>query len=280
MTLNPSAWQLLLSWNVTWPVATGTGLVAATYLTAFARHRRTPQGRQEWRAHHLLYFLGGLLLGFTALQSSLTSLTINSMALYILRLMVAAELVPPLLVSSLPRAVLARAPTEGFWGQVLGVLTDPFAVLVLWAAIIIFWNLPIGFNESLVSATTQGLLPLIYLIGGLLLWTQLLQIFRQFNHLNSWQRGRFGILSALPMIGVGVTWLVSVKLLYTPYLGVACLWNWSALQNQQYAGTVMLAAGLPTFLVSLYGLSKGLLEFMDHDIRDTEEEQGALPNES
>jgi putative membrane protein len=46
--------------------------------------------------------------------------------------------------------------------------------------------------------------------------------------------------------------MASQTLLYTPYLDVVCLWNISPLQDQRWAGFVMLLAGLPLQIVSLW----------------------------
>lgn len=69
---------------------------------------------------------------------------------------------------------------------------DPFVVFALWTTIIVFWNLPIGFNASLVSATASTLLPVLYLLGGTLLWAVALNTVPQLNRLSVLGRGAFG----------------------------------------------------------------------------------------
>ncbi|AZI41588.1 cytochrome c oxidase assembly protein [Deinococcus psychrotolerans] len=234
-------------------------LVGGWYFVAFARSRKTsPNAWPIWRA-----VLFGLALICTVIvtQSQAITLTLNSMALYMGRLMVLAELVPPLAVLGMPRHL--KISRESALGRVLSVILDPWVVLALWVAILIFWNIPAGFNASIVTNTAGALLPGLYLLGGLLVWSVILRPLPSIQGRSLGNRGWFGLLSGLPMMAVAAVWLYSPKVLYTPYVSALCLWNLTPLQNQSISGWIMMLAGLPGMAVALVQLMGWLIELAD-----------------
>jgi cytochrome c oxidase assembly factor CtaG len=242
-SLNPTPWQLLAV-SPSWPSLILTVLLGAVYFWAFVR---TP--RLQWPGWKALLFSLGLLALLIATQTAAAGLNGRSMALYMGRMMVLAEVAPPLLVLGWPRRALQpRAGTP--LGRLLGVLLDPWVALSLWATIIIFWNIPAGLNASLVSNTAARLLPALYLLGGLLSWGVVLRPLPGVQPAGIGSRGWFGLLSALPMMMVAAVWLYSPRVLYTPYVGALCLWNTTPLQNQTISGYVMMIAGLPAMFLA------------------------------
>lgn len=262
MDLNPTAATLLLAWRFD-PLVWGAALLAlAVYFRAFARLRRDDGARAAWPLWRAALFVAGVFVALLALQSSATSYTLNSMALYMGRLMLLAELAPPLIVLGLPSTLL-RAPTRGPLGAALRFLLDPFVAFALWTAIIVLWNIPAGMTASLVSATAGPLLPLLYLFGGLLVWAVTLNAVPGANDVGVGKRGLFGFLNSLPMMAVAAVWLYSPNVLYSPYVGVPCLWNLTPLQNQQISGLVMMFAGLPAMALALGQLLAGVIRLAD-----------------
>ncbi|AWN24539.1 hypothetical protein DKM44_07415 [Deinococcus irradiatisoli] len=233
--------------------------VGAWYFVAFARSRREqPQLWPVWRA---VLFGAALLLTLVSTQSQAITLTLNSMALYMGRLMVLAELVPPLAVLGIPRHLKVTRSSRG--GQLLSVLLDPWVVLALWTAIIVFWNVPASFNASIVTNTAGALLPTLYLLGGLLVWAVILRPLPSIQGRSFGNRGWFGLLSGLPMMAVAAVWLYSPSVLYTPYVSALCLWNLTPLQNQSISGWIMMLAGLPGMALALIQLMAWLIELAD-----------------
>ncbi len=258
--LNPGVAELLalrfdpLVWL---PVLAVTGL----YLWHYAQARRTPAGQARWPQWKAVLFGLGLVLLLLATQTAAVTLTLNSMALYMTRLMVLAEVVPPLLILGLPRGVQIdpRRPL----GRVLGVLLDPWVALAVWAAVIIFWNIPAGFNASVVTNTAAALLPALYLLSSLLVWGVVLRPLPSVQPAHIGSRGWFGLLAGLPMMAVAAVWLYSRQVLYSPYVGALCLWDLSPLQNQQISGWIMMLAGLPATGLALVQLMAWLIQLAD-----------------
>lgn len=236
-----------------------TLLAATAYTWGFLRARRgaAASAWPAWRA--ALFALGTLLLLITT-QSRAATMTQSSMALYMGRLMVLAELVPPLLVLGLPR--LNLNPRRAL-GRVLGVLLDPWVALAVWTAVIVFWNVPAGFNASVVSNTAGTLLPALYLLSSLMVWSVILRPLPSVQPADIGSRGWFGLISALPMMAVASVWLYSPQVLYTPYVSALCLWNYTPLQNQQLSGWIMMLAGLPALALAFIQLFAWLVKLSE-----------------
>lgn len=238
-----------------------TLLVAAVYLWRFAQAQRTPEGRARWPIWRAALFMLGTVILLLTTQSRAATMTQSSMALYMGRLMVLAELVPPLLVLGIPRN-LTFNPRRTL-GRLLGVLLDPWVALAVWSAVIIFWNVPAGFNASVVTNTAAALLPALYLLSSLMVWGVILRPLPtvQFSSIGS--RGWFGLLAALPMMSVAAVWLYAREVLYTPYVGALCLWNLSPIQNQQLSGWIMMMAGLPALTLAFIQLFMWLIKLSE-----------------
>lgn len=238
VNLNPTLAELL-AFQPDWPMLLALLLTGAAYFLGYLRRG----SHLNWPAWKVALFGLGLVLWFLATQSRSSALTGQSMALYMARLMVLAEFIPPLLLLGLPGGI--RLAPRRLPGRVLGVLLDPWVALAVWSAVIIFWNVPAGFNASVVTNSAAQLLPWLYLLSSLMVWGVVLRPLPgvQPHHVGS--RGWFGLLAALPMMAVASVWLYSPKVLYTPYVNALCLWNLSPLQNQQWSGWIMMLAGLP-----------------------------------
>jgi len=233
---------LLLDWHLDPLVSGGALALALGYAWLYRRHA----GKVPWPTWRVLCFAAGLLLLLTALQSSAVGYSLNSMALYMARLMLLAEAVPLLLLLGIPAGAVRNR------SRLLGVLLDPWVALSVWTTVIVVWNLPVAFSASLVGNTAAALLPALYLVGGGLSWAVTLD--RTPRPLPEWRRGFYGLFASLPMMLVGLAWLFSPRVLYAPYVGALCLWNLTPLQNQQLSGVVMLVAGVP-----LMGVAAGQL---------------------
>lgn len=238
-----------------------TLLVAAAYFWRFVQARRTPEGRARWPWWRAVLFGTGTVLLLLTTQSLAATLTQSSMALYMGRLMILAEVVPPLLVLGIPQGV-QLSPRRGL-GRVLNLLLDPWLALAVWSAVIIYWNVPAGFNASVVTNTAAALLPALYLLSSLLVWAVILRPLPAVQAATIGSRGWFGLLASLPMMAVAAVWLYSPRVLYTPYVNALCLWNLTPLQNQQWSGWIMMMAGLPALALALVQLMGWLIQLSE-----------------
>lgn len=249
------------------PWLIGILLAAGWYALGFVH---APRAR--WPVWRAALFGLAVLVALLVTQTAVTDFTLNSMTLYMTRLMLLAELVPPLAILGLPAGHLAP---RGWPAKALSWLLDPWVALSLWTVIIIFWNIPAGFSASLVSNTASGLLPLLYVLGGLLSWAVVLRPLPGVQGKGYGNRGWFGLLSALPMMSVAAVWLYSPRVLYAPYVGALCLWNTTPLQNQVSSGYVMMIAGLPGMALAIGQLMLWLINLADSGTVVEVEEQDA-----
>ncbi|GGQ95056.1 cytochrome c oxidase assembly protein [Deinococcus ruber] len=255
-TTTPTLFDLLAP-HPDWLWLLGILAVAGWYTVGAWRASRAGL---PWPAWRVACFGAALVLALLVTQTAVTRYTLLSMTLYMVRLMVLAELIPPLAVLGLPPG---RLTPRGGWGRALSWVLDPWVALALWATVVIFWNIPASFSASLVSNTAGGLLPLLYLLGGALSWAVVLRPLPGVQGRSMGNRGWFGLLSSLPMMAVAAVWLYSPRVLYAPYVGALCLWNTTPLQNQVSSGWVMMIAGLPGMALALAQLMVWLIGLAD-----------------
>lgn len=148
-----------------------TLLIAAAYAWGYVRAHREGRG-QDWPAWKAALFTLGVLLLLITTQSRAATLTQSSMALYMTRLMVLAEVVPPL-PRARPAPPAPRPPARPRAGPQPparplgrpGPLDRRHRLL----------ERPHGFNASIVSNTAASLLPGLYLLSSLLVWSVILR---------------------------------------------------------------------------------------------------------
>ena len=160
-----------------------------------------------------------------------------SMSGYTAALMVLDQLVPPLLLVAMPwRGRPGSGPSR--W------LSDPSVAVGAFVLVTIAISLPGILDPAVANALFSAPLGVLELLCGLLIWRQLTS--------GTWKAGLLGLVAGLPMTVVAVVWMTSPALLYSPYLDVICVWNIPPLQDQRWAGFVMLVAGLPLQIASLW----------------------------
>ncbi|MEE3504160.1 cytochrome c oxidase assembly protein [Acidiphilium acidophilum] len=197
-------------------------------------------------------FLAGIvamLLAFYGLHDPLAS-----MAVYGSALMTLNQIVPPLLLLGLPPKWRkgSRRTVIGDW------LFDPWVAFNAFVLFTIVISLPSIFNTALAEAVFAAPLGLFEFIVGVMFWAQLLPCSQTITPF--WRAGLYGWLGAMPMMVVGLVWLWSSHVFYAPYLNVICEWNITPLQDQRWAGVLMILFGIPLQLRSVWLLSEMFFE--------------------
>ena len=165
-----------------------------------------------------------------------------SMASYSAALMVLNQAAPPLLLLALP-----RLPSH--W--LIDPLLDPWLAFVTFAGLSVAVSLPGLFESTLANALYAAPLGAFELASGLLFWAQLAPATRR---LRPWWAALFAWAGSVPMTVVAVIWMLSPRVLYTPYLNVVCRWDVPPLLDQKWAGLVMFVAGFPLQLAGTWML--------------------------
>lgn len=229
----------------TWPLAVWGGWFALVALAAslyimVAWHGRWPL----WRGVVFATGCALTLLAVWGLNNPLASMTD-----YTLALMTLGQIVSPFLLLGFPpstRAVWHRGRNR-VWAA---WLLDPWVAFAVFVLLTLGVNLPGVFNTALADALFSAPIGLLVMLGGFMVWAQLLAGSSAIP--KRWMAGIYGWLVGLPMMVIAAVWVWSGHVLYTPYLNVLCIWNLSPLDDQHYAGLVMLIASLPLQLRSAW----------------------------
>jgi putative copper resistance protein D len=163
----------------------------------------------------------------------------------------------PLLVFVVPAAVLRACARVSPLRAALGFLFRPGVSLCVWAAAFAAWHLPASYDFALRRSLVHDLEHASFLLAGLLVWAQLVDPARH-DRLSPAQRLAFaGALFGLGQL-LGDALLLSHPL-YPAYAAVSGRpFGWTALQDQQAAGLVMMAEQLLTLGTCAFLLLRSL----------------------
>lgn len=211
------------------------GLLAGTAILLLAARHRRP----SWR-------LAAAGAGTALLTASCAGLRdpLASMTQYTAGLMVLGQVVPPFLLLAMPMTTNRRPAHVAGWAR------DPGVAATLFGGLAIATGLPSILDRSLANALFSAPLGLLDLLAGLLFWAQLMPGSRVIRH--NPLAGAYALLGSLPMTVVAVVWMTAPRVLYAPYLDVLCRWDLTPLEDQHWAGFVMLVAGLPLQVVGTW----------------------------
>ncbi|MHB0921775.1 MAG: cytochrome c oxidase assembly protein [Thiomonas delicata] len=229
----------------TWPLAAWGGWFAVVAVAAAAY--ALSAWRRRWAPWRWAVFASGCV--FTLLAAWGLNNPLASMTGYTVALMALGQVVSPLLLLGFPLS--ARTAWHQGRNRVWAAwLLDPWVTFAVFVLLTLGANLPGVFNTALADALFSAPIGLLVMLAGLMAWAQLLDGSRAITR--RWVAGIYGWALGLPMMVIAAVWVWSGHVLYTPYLDVLCIWNLSPLDDQHYAGLVMLVAGLPLQLRSAW----------------------------
>ncbi|GBQ19003.1 cytochrome c oxidase assembly protein [Gluconacetobacter sacchari] len=210
-------------------------LGGSAVLLLAARHRRG-----SWRLA-----AGGIGMALLTVAGLGLRDPLASMTQYTFALMVVGQVVPPFLLLATTAAPGTAAPVRlAPWWR------DPGVAAALFGGLAVATGLPSILDRSLANALFSAPLGLLDLLAGLLFWAQLMPGSRVIRH--DPLAGAYALLGSLPMTVVAVVWMTAPRVLYAPYLDVLCRWDLTPLEDQHWAGFVMLVAGLPLQVVGAW----------------------------
>jgi putative membrane protein len=167
---SPEIWPLLLT-------------VGALYAAGLWQRRCAIGRRSGW---HSLVFPGGLVVLYLTLQSPLDALTRHFFSLHQIQHQLLLEIVPVLVVSARPQAVLiAGLPSlckrvlaplmrPRTLRAIFSLLTHPVMATFLFVAVCWFWNLPPVNDATVLDPPFDDLAHATMLTAGLLFWWRVL----------------------------------------------------------------------------------------------------------
>ena len=238
------------------PVALAAALVAGLFFAAGFRRLRA-RGRADLTGADRAALFGlALAAGTLALVSPLDAAADRLLSAHMLQHVLLGDLTPALLVVALrgpllffavPRMVLTALARATWPRRAVGVLLRPPVAFGLWAVSLAVWHVPRVYDAALESGSLHVVEHASFFLGGLLVWSQLVDPARR-RALDDTQR----LFYALALFACGQvlvnTLILSYRPLYPAYFGQSNpLFGLSPLADQQAAALVMMAEQILTF---------------------------------
>jgi putative membrane protein len=243
------------AWEAPVAVLAGSALALALFGQAFVRLRR--RGRKDhagWNRAAL--FALAVALGTLALVSPLDYVGEEYLlSAHMLQHVIIGDLAVALAVVALrgpltffliPSAVLGRLARLGWLRSGLRFLLNPKVAFVLWALVIAGWHIPAAYDYTLTHQVVHDFEHVSFVIGGLLVWIQLVDPARR-RELGL--AGKLALAIALFAAGqvLADVLIFAMRPLYGSYAEQPDrLCGLSPLEDQRLAGLVMMGEQLLT----------------------------------
>ena len=236
-------------------LAVAAALLATTaFAHGFVRLRR--RGRADLAGwDRAAIFAVAVTLWLFALSPPLDELADHLLAAHMLEHVLIADAVPalvlvavrgPLLFFLLPASLLRRLARLTWLRSCLAQLLRPSVAFAVWAASLAVWHLPALYDQTLVSPPLHGLEHASFVLGGTLVWMQLVDPAGR-RALTQWQRLGYALGLLAGGSALANTLILAYSPLYPAYAAQAHRpYGFSAVADQDLAGLVMMVEQLVT----------------------------------
>lgn len=235
------------------------GAAAVLYAQRWRRMRRRPPA---WKA---ACFSAGLGVLVVALSSPID--TIGEERLFWVHMcqhVLIGDVAPFLVVLGLSGPILR--PVLALPGVYrLRVLTHPLVALPLWAANLGVWHVPYLYDAALRHDAVHALQHALFFLGGALVWGTLFELLPGPRWFGTGVRTAYLAAMWFFSLALSSVFLWSRHPFYEPYVHARRMWGFSALEDQQLGGGVMLLEGSLVMLGVLIWL--GLRWFAEAEVR-------------
>ncbi len=235
----------LSAWQPSWPECVLIVVAAALYISrAKTLGKRLPR----WRS---VCFASGLVVLAFASMSPIDAIGEGGLfSVHMLQHMLIGDLAALLLVLGVTGPILQPA-LQFRLVQRLRALTHPMAACAIWAVILIGWHLPVMYEAALGNQAVHALEHASFLLAGALMWAPILETLPAPEWFGTGAKLAYiGGIRAVDAILANAFWWAGTPF-YASYERTAPLWGVSALEDQGYAGTVMMAwTGTVTLIVA------------------------------
>ncbi len=234
-------------WQLSPPAVLAAVALSVLYGRAYLRLRRRGRAGYApwWRA---AAFTAAILAALVALASPLDAVADELASAHMLQHVLLGDLAPalglvalrgPLLVLALPRPLLRAVARLGPVREGLRILGRPLPAFSVWAAAVAGWHVPTLYEAALSHPLLHAIQHATFLLGGTLIWWQLVDPARR-ETLSPLARLGYAVL-LLAVGGALVNVLVFSGPLYPSYASLSSRpLGLSAGADQQLAGLVML----------------------------------------
>jgi putative membrane protein len=226
-----------------WTSAWNPSFVEFTFITIAVvlyaiRARELGPRLPRWRA--ACFFSGLVVLGFAG-ASPIDPIGEHGVFwVHMLQHMMIGDLAALLLMLGITGPILQPALQFRFV-QRLRKLTHPMVACLIWAGLLILWHTPVLYQAALDNSFIHGIEHASFLMGGMLMWAPVLETLPAPEWFGT--GAKLGYILGIRMIDAIIAnafWWAGTPF-YARYEDTAPLWGLTALEDQGYAGTVMMA---------------------------------------
>ena len=201
------------------------------------RARRLGPRLPRWRA--ACFFSGLVVLGLAG-ASPIDPIGEHGVFwVHMLQHMMIGDLAALLLMLGITGPILQPALQFRFV-QRLRKLTHPMVACLIWAGLLILWHTPVLYQAALDNSFIHGIEHASFLMGGMLMWAPVLETLPAPEWFGT--GAKLGYILGIRMIDAIIAnafWWAGTPF-YARYEDTAPLWGLTALEDQGYAGTVMM----------------------------------------
>jgi len=238
------------SWSLPIPLTLALLITATVYARGWLHLARTlPSVLPLWR--HVA-FLGGLCSAWIALASPLSELDDDLLTVHMVQHLLLMTVAAPLLLLGAPAITLLhglpqRAVRDGLgpilrWPPVAQLghhLTHPVVCWLAGAGAVVAWHVPALFELGLKSERWHVVEHACFLSAGLLFWWPVVQPWPSIPRWPQWSVPLYLFLATLPCDALSAFLTFLDRVVYPSYLSAHRPAGITALQDQEWAGTLM-----------------------------------------
>src|SRR3954470_13154208 len=224
------------------PTLVAAALYARRVLTL--RDRGTPV--PGWR---VALFATGILTLLVAFVSPVHALGERMFSFHMLQHVLLGDLAPLALLGGLTGPVLRPALA---WLHRLRFLAHPFVALPLWAANLYVWHLPFLYEAAVRHDSVHALEHFCFFTGGLIMWLPVLETLPAPEWFGTGAKiGYIAVVRGVETVLGNVFFWAGSVFYPAVYVHRQHLWGLSPLEDQGFAGAVMMIEGSIVTLVAL-----------------------------
>lgn len=184
-----------------------------------------------------------------------------------------AFVVPPLLLLGVPRSALLPLFAHRLPRRILRAMTRPARAAVLFLGVLFLCYLPAVFDATMASDGLRFVMAMAVLTAAVLFWWPVIEPFPAWDReLADVGKLLYLFVGSSVLKALGFILAIVPQPIYRGPVNARPLWGLSALNDQQYAGWLMVAAG--TFV-----LFAAATVVCAHLLHDPDEDDGVLPGQ-
>jgi cytochrome c oxidase assembly factor CtaG len=252
------------------PVTLVLVALAVIYTRGWIRLRRTLPAAIP--ASKLSAFLAGLAAVWIALASPLSSLDDELLLAHMIQHLLLMTVAAPLILAGAPAVTLLHGLSQTFVRIVLGPplrstavqwlgknLTHPAVCWLGGTGVVMFWHVPKLFELGMRSEPWHHVEHASFFAAGLLFWWPIIQPWPSVARWPRWSLPLYLFLATLPCDALSAFLTFCDRVIYPSYFAAPRILGLTALDDQQWAGTLMWVWVTFVYMAPAVAVTVGIL---------------------